>query len=126
MLSVHHARIRMGCSNLNSHLSLIIHVKDSPACSCGFPVESPKHYFLDCPLYAWPRAELLRTICEITDCNINILLFGDRTLNFEANKTIFQSAHNFIKESRRFEWWVLVKGLLYTCNLMKRNIKQSS
>ena len=102
-LSVHHAKIRMGCSNLNSHLSLIIHVKDSPACSCGFPVESPKHYFLNCPLHARPRAKLLRSISEFTDCNINVILFGDRNLSLECNKNIFQSVHNYMKETKRFD-----------------------
>ena len=92
----------MGCSSLNSHLSLILHVKESCRCDCGFDIESPKHYFLDCPLYAGPRAKLLEVVNQHTDCNINILLFGDNNINFEQNCTIFQSVHNFIKETKRF------------------------
>ena len=38
MLSVYHARLRMGCSSLNSHLALILHVKDNPSCTCGHVV----------------------------------------------------------------------------------------
>ena len=100
--SLIHAKIRMGCSNLNSHLALILHVKDNPCCSCGFHIESPKHYFLNCRLYAGPRAKMLESINAITDCNINILLFGDNNLNYALNCTIFQSVHKFIKNSRRF------------------------
>ena len=92
----------MGCSSLNAHLSLILHVKDDCRCACGHSVESPKHYFLECPLHAGPRADLMQTINEITDCNINILLFGNKELNFEQNCIIFQSVHKFIKDTNRF------------------------
>ena len=61
-----------------------------------------KHYFLECPLYAGPRAELMEIINGITDCNINILLFGDKELNFGQNSIIFQSVHKFIEETNRF------------------------
>ena len=51
-IGIHHARIRMGCSLLNSHLSKILHVIEDPSCKCGFNIESPRHYFLECPIYA--------------------------------------------------------------------------
>ena len=54
-LNIYHSRIRMGCSALNGHLSMLLHVKDNPKCECGFAVETPRHYFIDCPLYAGPR-----------------------------------------------------------------------
>ena len=78
-------------------------MKDSPACNCGFPVESPKHYFLNCPLFARPRAELIRSVNEITDCNVNILLFGNKELNMEDNIKILKSVHNYMKETKRFD-----------------------
>ena len=59
-LSIMQARIRMGCSGLNSHLTLMLHVKNNSSCLCGFNIETPKHYFLNCPLYAGPRQKLLR------------------------------------------------------------------
>ena len=102
-LSVIHAKIRMGCSPLNSHMSIIMHIKDNPSCICGANIESPAHYFLQCPLYAGPRISLLENINRLTNCNINIILFGDKNLTFKENKTIFKSVHNFIRDSRRFE-----------------------
>ena len=102
LTAIHHARLRMGCSLLNGHLSLILHVKDDPNCVCGLVVEKPKHYFLECPLYAGPRVDLITEIARITDCNVNILLFGDNTLSFDDNKTIFQSVHKYIHATKRF------------------------
>ena len=92
----------MGCSNLNSHLTLMLHVKNDSSCRCGFNIESPKHYFLNCPLYAGPRQKLVNKISRLTDCNINVILFGDKNLSLNENKAIFRSVHKFIKDSKRF------------------------
>ena len=43
IFSIYHARLRMGCSSLNSHLSIIMHIKDNPKCNCGSAVESPSN-----------------------------------------------------------------------------------
>ena len=108
MLSVYHAHLRMGCSSLNAHLCLILHVIDSPKCACGNNLESPGHFFLECPLYAGPRAKLVENVRNITDCNINMLLFGKKNLNFIQKSLIFQSVHEFIKTSKRFDrCWVV-------------------
>ena len=66
-------------------------MKENPSCLYGHALESPKHYFLECPLYAGPRAQLVDLVNNYTDCNINILLFGDNNLNFEQvyNVTIY-------------------------------------
>ena len=85
-ISAVHARLRMGCSALNSHLSLILHVKDNPGCVCGAGIESPTHFFLQCPLYQGPRISLINTIKKYTDCNINTILFRDKNLTFNENK----------------------------------------
>ena len=82
MLSVFHAQLRMGCNSLHFHLSLILHVKEDPSCLCGQALESPKHFFLECQLYAGPRAQLVDLVNSYTDHNINVLLFGDHNLNF--------------------------------------------
>ena len=102
-IAIHHARIRMGCSLLNSHISILMHLTDNPSCSCGLVVESPKHFFIDCPLYAGPRLELSEKINELTDFNINIILFGDKNLTLEQNKSIFKSVHRYMNATRRFE-----------------------
>ena len=47
--SIHHARLRIGCSKLNAHLCLNLHDIPTPQCRCGHPLEDPKHYFFVCP-----------------------------------------------------------------------------
>ena len=71
--------------------------------SCGHVLESPKHYLLECPLYAGPRAQLVGLVNNYTDCNVNVLLFGDHNLNFEQNSIIFESVQKFIKDTNRFK-----------------------
>ena len=97
-----HAKIRMGCSGINSHLCHFLHVIDSPECPCGFACESPAHFFLNCPLYAAHRINMINVITAITDCNINIILFGDKNLDLLDNWIIFEAVHNFMEESNRF------------------------
>ena len=46
--SMHHARIRMGCSKLNSDLCFKLHVSDDPSCKCGHPLENNHHFFFIC------------------------------------------------------------------------------
>ena len=102
MMNVLHARMRMGCSPLRSHLCLLMHVIDNSNCDCGCEIESPRHYFLECPIHNGPRNFMIRSIENVTDCNINTILFGNKKLSYLENKTIFKSVHKFIKDSRRF------------------------
>ena len=92
----------MGCSLLNSHVSLLMHLTDDPSCICGSAVESPTHYFFECPLYAGPREELIDSVSAYTDCNINVLLFGNKNLTLNQNKKIFQSVHKYMNDTHRF------------------------
>ena len=92
-IGIHHARLRMGCSLLNGHLSKILHVIDDPGCRCGFHIESPSHFFLNCPLYAGQRIILIQKITEVSVCNINIIFFGNKNFNLIENEFIFQAVH---------------------------------
>ena len=38
--SIHHARMRIGCSKLNSDLCHNLHVIEDPSCRCGAPLEN--------------------------------------------------------------------------------------
>ena len=87
-INVMHSRLRMGCSPLKSHLCLIMHVIDDSTCECGALIESPRHYFLECPLYTGPRNLMIRSIEAVTDCNINTILFGKRELNYSENMEV--------------------------------------
>ena len=98
--SVHHARIRIGCSKLNADLCYRLHVKDSPACSCGHPVEDPYHFFIACNNFQVARQKLFSSIVPLTPVTLQILLKGSNTLNFVDNCTVFQSVHSFIKETK--------------------------
>ena len=93
-----HARLRMNCSFLKYHLYLK-NLEPDPLCSCG-EVESTSHYLLYCPNY------LLQRQCLVTKVGIplslNLLLFGDISLPYETNKSIFLSVQEYIKNTKRF------------------------
>ena len=89
----------MGCSLLNGHLSKMLHVIEDPKCECGFPIESLRHYFLECPRYTGPKTKLLDAINLVSDCNINIILFGNKNLKYAENIIIFQSVHEYLRET---------------------------
>ena len=57
------ARIRMQCSELLYHLYQN-HVADSPNCPCGV-IETPEHYFFDCPLHHIAREELTAELFQL-------------------------------------------------------------
>ena len=48
---IHHARIRIGCSKLKSHLHNNLHVIEEESCQCGHRSEDPFHFFFECPRY---------------------------------------------------------------------------
>ena len=75
-INVIHARLRMRCSPLKSHLCLLMHVIPEANCECGALIESPRHFFLECPFYTGSRNKMIRKIENVTDCDINIILFG--------------------------------------------------
>ena len=80
-----------------------MHLIPSSDCNCGAAFESPKHQFLQCPLYAGIREELITNVNVVTDCNIILILFGDQNQDYEKNYLIFKSVHKYIKSSKRFD-----------------------
>ena len=96
--------MRMKCSKLRAHLFLL-HVIDSPACSCGFDNEDNKHYLLNCPLYIIERQRLMQNISTMLNTpnidNENILLYGSENHNVNINKSIFRAVHQYIKDTKR-------------------------
>ena len=105
--SVHHARIRMCCSKLNSDLFYKLHVVDNPSCSCGYHTENSYHYFFICRNYNESRTKLLTNISNINNnialISLGLLLNGSSKLSYEENASVFTFVHMFIKESGRFE-----------------------
>jgi len=100
--SVHHSRIRMGCSKLNYDLCYKLYVTDDPACQCGAAMETAYHFFLECPNFNQIRGILLATIEPVSECNINVILNGNKHLSKANNYTIFDAVHAFIISSNRF------------------------
>ena len=100
--SVHHARIRIGCSKLNSHLYNNLHVIPSSLCDCGYEDETPIHFFFTCPLHNRHRAELHNTIVQLTTFSLHTLLYGDNNLSHHENRLLFDAVHKFIKDTNRF------------------------
>ena len=102
--SVHHARMRIGCSKLNAHLCYNLHVIPSPQCQCGCPLEDPSHFFFTCPLFLAQRTSLFDIIARISN-NITVqsLLYGDPDITFEQNKILFEEIHKYITETHRFD-----------------------
>ena len=96
------SRIRMGCSALNGHLHHFLKVLDKPDCMCGFQSESPSHYFFHCHMYAAQRQTLINVIGNITELNINVVLFGDKSCSKLENESIITAVYNYVLCSKRF------------------------
>jgi hypothetical protein len=103
--SVHHSRLRIGCSNLNAHLCFNLHVVPSPQCPCGYEVEDTAHYFFHCPQFTDQRHAMMQSLRRIDniDININTLLWGDSELTKKSNEEVFDSVQTFIVATSRFE-----------------------
>ena len=82
-----------------------MYVREYESCLCRFPNEDPDHFFISCPLYANIRHDLLESLHFIQGqitINANLLLYGSRNLKYDQNKVIFNAAHRFIAQSKRF------------------------
>ena len=100
--SVHHSRIRVGCSKLKSDQGNNLHVIDECMCICGAKIENSKHYFLECPQYMDLRLELFNAISVYSCVTLDVILHGNLMLTNEQNMAIFDAVHNFIVNTRRF------------------------
>jgi hypothetical protein len=99
--NVHHARMRMGCSKLNSHLHFNIHVIPTPRCLCGHINETPEHFFFNCPITTPMRNTLLNNLRLLGPLYINDLLYGYADKPVNDNIQLFKCVHKFIKDSKR-------------------------
>ena len=60
--SIHHARMRLGCSILKSHIFNNLHVVNEQWCACGYFSETVTHFLLSCLLYDTQHVEMIRTV----------------------------------------------------------------
>ena len=100
--SIHHSRLRIGCSKLNSHLYYNLHVLPSPACACTYHNEDPTHFFFHCPNYNIERITLREMVSAICDFNIDNLLFGIAEGTLDENHRLFDAVHTYICNTNRF------------------------
>ena len=100
--SIHHARMRLGCSKLNAHLCFNLHVIPSPVCQCGYENEDPMHFYFHCPMYTAQRNRMFRTILPLTPPTLDTLLYGTPDLSINENKVVFSAVQKFILETNRF------------------------
>ena len=99
---IHLARLRIGCSSLNYHLSENLHVINNAACQCGFYREDPDHYFLSCPIYYAQRRNLFDDLGEIQITSAHDLIHGIDRCDLEKNIRIIDAALKFVNDSKRF------------------------
>ena len=99
---IYHARLRTACGPLRQHLHSK-NIVDNPYCTCG-DIEDTHHFLFVCHQYTDLRRDLLNSVSDICQPNLNVLLCGDITLTFVQNKQIFKAVQEFIIKSKRFEY----------------------
>ena len=104
-LSVLHSRMRNKCSALNAdlyHANLIVNYN----CLCGYFNENAEHYLLHCNIFTLSRIIMLFEINKLNligiPVNIDLLLFGNETLNCDINCSICVAVQTYIKNTCRF------------------------
>lgn len=93
-----HARLRMECSSLHSHL-YSKHIVPSPSCACG-EFESSYHFLLRCPRYTDIRNTYLSNYLHTH--SVQELLHGKPAATEFENETMFCNVQEFLVKSKRF------------------------
>ena len=82
----------------------------NPICSCGIEVETTAHFLLHYSNYLHERKTLLDNtksallnILEQSESFINVLLFGDTSLNDSSNTIILNAIINYTTSTKRFD-----------------------
>lgn len=102
--SIHHARLRIGCSKLNFDVCYHLHIPNiNPECSCGEGHEDVEHFFMKCTHYNDIRDILKRKIEVHCTFTLGVLLYGADNLPKQTNCLLFDAVHDFIMESHRFD-----------------------
>ena len=104
-------QLRVGLSPLNHHKNSH-NFLDTPSNKCSIcnTIENTQHFLLNCSIYDEVRNDLFRSLntflpnfINLSDTKkTNILLYGDESLNHDANKHVLLSTLNYLKETKRF------------------------
>ena len=98
---IYHSQLRMDCSSLNHHL-FSKHIIDSPLCICGRP-ETTKRYLFDCYRFNYLRQEMMQSISQLCEPNLNALLYGVTDLSDETNRQLSIIIQEYILRTKRFQ-----------------------
>ena len=99
---IYHVRLRTACSPLRQHLHSK-NIVDSPYCTCG-DIEDTHHFLFVCHQFTDLRRDLINSVSNICQPNLNVHLYGDISLTFDQNKHIFKAVQEFIIKSKRFKY----------------------
>ena len=99
---IYHARLRTACSPLVQHLHSK-NIVDNPYCTCG-DIEDTQHFLFVCHQYTDLRRDLLNSVSDICQPDLNVLLRDGITLTFVQNKQMFKAVQEYIIKSKRFEY----------------------
>ena len=100
-LNIIHAQLRLQCSNLKAHL-VSLHVDNDPRCHCNLDIEDNSHFLIHCPLSNIQRQRLQDIVQQFSRFELDVLLFGDDSLQLNENMIIFSAVHAYPKDSGRF------------------------
>ena len=94
-------RLRLNCSPLNEYL-FKIGILESPLCRCGYSVETTKHYFLECALYAMERITLHNALSTTGSFNLQTILYGGGSCNTKDDKNIIETVYKYVNDTGWF------------------------
>ena len=52
------------------------------SCECGALIESPRHFFIECTIYAGSKNKMIKNKEKVTNYNINCISFGNKELSY--------------------------------------------
>ena len=71
-------------------------------CTCG-EIEDVQHFLFSCARFTAQRQIMLEKVQRHCVPTLNVLLYGERSLNSNTNCIIFKAVQKFITHSKRFE-----------------------
>ena len=106
-------RLRVGLSHLRAH-KYAHNFQDTPNPNCLCDLnesETVEHFFLFCPNYCSPRKHFFNSLSDhislVSFVNAkktcDLLLYGDKNLNWNTNREIIKATIEFILMSKRFD-----------------------
>ena len=97
---IYHARLRTVGSPLRQHL-YSKNIVDSPYCTCG-AIKDTHNFLFVCHQFTDLKRNLISSVSDICQPNLNVLLCGDISLIFDHNKQIFKAVQECIIKSNVF------------------------